>query len=122
MTEDAMARSLIFFSSKKNIAVKGSSPIDKLKSLKQRWEKVIEDCEKSSDQTKYRIQFCEAHRMPLVNLNKSIKNIETNEDSKSVIQSLIHKARFSLRQCEDYSGGSDALSFIILELEQCLSE
>ena len=117
MDEYAATRTLEFFSGRSN--VKGPTTFDKLNSLVQRWEKVMDDCQKSPDQSNYKIQFCDAHRIPLASLKKSLQQITTEEEAKSIAHSLFFRFKNSLLQCNEFTGYSDALSFIILELQNC---
>jgi hypothetical protein len=117
MNEEAVAKTLGFFS--KKISVKGSDPLEKLKLLTQRWEKVIEDCEKSTDRSQYKVKFSEAHKTPLVALKKSLAEATQAEDAVRISLLLSNRFRFELLECEEYSGTSDALSYIILELLHC---
>jgi predicted house-cleaning noncanonical NTP pyrophosphatase (MazG superfamily) len=117
MTEEEFDKTLNFFSRK--ISVKGSSPSDKLKSLIHRWEKVIEDCEKSSDKSAYRYNFSEAHKTPLKKLKDSISEIKTDQEAESLADSLAEVFMAELRNAIEQTGKSDALSYIILELKHC---
>lgn len=119
MNEDAVTNALNFFSKKVN--VKGKDTLEKLGGLVQRWEKVIEDCEKSSDHSHYRISFKEAHKMPAGILKRLLRNDEakTEEDLARIIISLSNRLVFNLRQEKEGSGSADALSYIIVELQSC---
>ena len=104
--------------------IKGSSKLEKLNNLLQRWEKVIEDCEKSHDSSGYRIQFCEAHKFPITALKKILSNQDLNlkddDHENKIISDLRNRFLFYLRQETIGSGGCDALCFIVCELDSCL--
>jgi hypothetical protein len=117
MDEVTAARTLDFFSGRTSI--KGPTTLDKLNNLMQRWEKVIEDCNKSSDQSQYKVQFSDAHKAPLSSLKKILQEIKTEEEAKSISQSLAYRFKNNLLQYPEYTGYADALAFIILELKQC---
>lgn len=119
MNEDAVTNTLTFFS--KKVSVKGRDTLEKLSGLVQRWEKVIEDCEKSSDQSQYRLHFKEAHKVPAGILRRYLGNGEpkTEEELIKLISSLSNRLIFNLRQEKEESGSADALSYIIVELQSC---
>lgn len=122
MNDEDVNNSLDFFS--KKVSVKGKNTLEKLTGLVQRWEKVIEDCEKSPDQSQYRIQFKEAHKIPAGILKRYLENNEpkTEEDLLRMITSLSNRFIFHLRQEKEESGAADALSYIIVELQSCQSK
>lgn len=118
MDDNAVESTLSFFKSKSQ--VKGLNAYEKLKALSQRWHKVIEDCEKSNDNSKYRHDFKEAHKLPLAIINNSLKelNPESEDQAKMVVQNLRSRFLFSLANFQSL-GAIDALGFIISELESC---
>lgn len=111
---------LQYFKSKTQ--AKGETTFEKFSSLIQRWEKVIEDCEKSLDKSIYRVQFGEAHKLPLATAKMYFKDLKPSEESEvtEIVLSLKKRAVFYLNQTLDGSGASDALFFIVAELDHCL--
>lgn len=102
--------------------IKGETTFEKFYNLIQRWEKVIEDCEKSSDKTGYRTQFREAHRLPLSAAKICLKDLNSSDDLavKESVRHLKQRTMFYLRQTIDGTGASDALFFIAAELDHCI--
>jgi alanyl-tRNA synthetase len=111
---------LQYFKNKSQI--KGETTFEKLSNLIQRWEKVIEDCEKSSDKTGYRIQFREAHRLPLSAVKMHLKDLDPldNLAVKELVKNLKQRALFYLEKTIDGTGASDALYFVVAELDNCI--
>jgi hypothetical protein len=104
------------------VKVGGSTQLEKLKQSLSRWEKVIEDCEKSSDRSQYRNQFASAHKEPVRLLKLYLEeacSLPEDTDHSLRINVIKNKFLFLLRQAKEDSGYSDALAYIIIELERC---
>lgn len=111
---------LSYFDSR--VKINGSTQLEKLKQAASRWEKVIEDSEKSPDHSQYRVQFASAHKEPvrLVKLYLGeAQSLSEGIDHSLQINAIKNKFLFILRQAKEDSGYTDALAYIILELESC---
>lgn len=104
------------------VKIKGSTQLEKMKQVLSRWEKVVEDCEKSSDLSTYRVQFAAAHKEPVRLLKTYLADAPSSsdgDDSSRRIDALKNKFLFILRQAKEDSGYYDALAYIVLELDSC---
>lgn len=98
------------------VSVKGNSTKDRAKYILDRWEKVLEDCEKSNDHSPYRILFANTHKEPAENLRGLLDRNLEEEDLFKHIRML--KYKFSnLLKTNRKDAATDALCYIVLELE-----
>lgn len=115
MNDAAVEGSLRYF--RNRVSVKGDSPKVRAKIVCDRWNKVIEDCSKSNDQSAYRKLFGNAHNEPAEVLGRIINNFTDDQEIIFHIKKLKSECLSMLRDLENRGSFSDALCYIILELE-----
>lgn len=115
MNDAAIEASLKYF--RNRVTVKGDSPRVRAKTVWDRWSKVIEDCDKSNDQSAYRKQFGNAHNEPAEVLGRIINNFTDDYEIIFQIKKLKSECLALLGDLQNRGPFSDALCYIILELE-----
>jgi hypothetical protein len=99
--------------------LKGDSVLSRLQSLYDRWKKVIEDCEKSSDTSAYRSQFLKKHKEYYNLLNNNLCNKTEVLEIVSTIKNIRETAIQEILDGRTLMD-KDAICFIIVELELVL--
>jgi hypothetical protein len=115
MNDVAVESNLQYF--RNRVSVKGDSVLARAKFILDRWEKVIDDCQKSNDQSTYRVLFSNSHKEPAELLRKLIDRNLSNEDLSKHVKMLKYKYLSIVKGCNNVNSVTDALFLIILELE-----
>lgn len=115
MIDAAVFANLEYFRGR--VSVKGDSPKSRAKIVFDRWNKVIEDCTKSNDHSAYRKLFGNAHNEPTEVLGRIINNFTDDQEIIFHIKKLKSECLSMLKDLENRGPFSDALCYIIIELE-----
>lgn len=115
MNDVTVESNLQYFRSR--VSVKGESVLARTKFILDRWLKVIDDCQKSNDQSAYRVLFSNSHKEPAEALKNLIDRNLSDKDLSRHIKMLRFKYLAFLKDCNNVSSVTDALFYIILELE-----
>jgi cell fate regulator YaaT (PSP1 superfamily) len=115
MNDQVVEQNLQYF--RDRVSVKGNTTQARAKNILDRWEKVVEDCQKSNDHSTYRILFSNIHTEAAVALRRLLERNLNEEEILSHIRMLKYKYISLLKDYGNRSAATDALCYIVLELE-----